>query len=129
VRERGWQRKFDDPIPVPKGESLLTLKDAAKYVVALPAKTSAREPWQFAMQMLIDAADRGGIVMLARIVMLRALNQGKPERSSTSRHCTVSPSSDAIIGREGHWQSRVLRNDLDWWQKSHRIRSLSGQLP
>jgi hypothetical protein len=35
-------------------------------------------------------------------------------------------SSDAIIGREGHWQSRVLRNDLDWSQKSHRIRSLSG---
>jgi hypothetical protein len=34
------------------------------------------------------------------------------ERSSTSRHYTVSPSSDAIIGREGHWQSRVLRNDL-----------------
>jgi hypothetical protein len=33
------------------------------------------------------------------------------------------------IGREGHWQSRVLRNDLDWWQKSHRIRSLSGQQP
>src|ERR1700682_3891741 len=56
-----------------RGESLLTLKDAAKYVVALPAKTSAREPWQFAMQTLIDAADRGGIYMLARIVMLRAL--------------------------------------------------------
>src|SRR5260221_10710110 len=36
---------------------------------------------------------------------------------------------EAIIGREGHWQSRILRNDLDWSQKSHRIRSLSGQLP
>jgi hypothetical protein len=33
------------------------------------------------------------------------------------------------IGVEGHWQSRVLRNDLDLSQKSHRIRSLSGQLP
>jgi len=26
--------------------------------------------------------------------------------------CTASPFNDAIIGREGHWQSRVLRNDL-----------------
>ena len=26
--------------------------------------------------------------------------------------CSVSPFIDTIIGREGHWQSRVLRNDL-----------------
>src|SRR6266478_6494653 len=30
------------------------------------------------------------------------------ERSSTSRHCTVSPSSDAIIGKEGHWVVAAL---------------------
>src|SRR5260221_12052501 len=35
-------------------------------------------------------------------------------------HRAVSPLAglysmrEAIIGREGHWQSRVLRNDLDW---------------
>jgi hypothetical protein len=28
-------------------------------------------------------------------------------------HMCVSPSRDAMIGREGHWQSRVLRNDMD----------------
>jgi hypothetical protein len=37
------------------------------------------------MQMLIDAADRGGIVMLARIAMLRALNHGKPAPATTPR--------------------------------------------
>ncbi|WMT78847.1 hypothetical protein [Bradyrhizobium sp. Ash2021] len=31
------------------------------------------------MQMLIDAADRGGIVMLAHVAVLRALNHGKPD--------------------------------------------------
>jgi len=27
--EHGWQREFEDPIPVPKGKPLITLKDAA----------------------------------------------------------------------------------------------------
>jgi hypothetical protein len=51
------------------------------------------------------------------------------KRSSTSRHCMVSPFRDAITGREGHWQSGVLRKVLDSSQKSQRIRSLSGQVP
>ena len=42
--------------------------------------------------------------------------------------CTVSPFIDTIIGREGHWQSRVLRNDLNSSRISRPIRSLSGQL-
>jgi hypothetical protein len=71
---------------VPKGKPLLTLKDAANYILALPAKESAQEPWQFAMKMLIDAADRGGIVMLARIAMLRALNRGKADPVIASRY-------------------------------------------
>jgi hypothetical protein len=45
------------------------------------------------MQMLIDAADRGGIVMLARIAMLRALNQGKPERSSDQARPVIARSA------------------------------------
>jgi hypothetical protein len=56
---------------VPKGKPLLTLKDAAESVAALPAKTSTQKSWPFAMQILTDA-DRGGIVTLARIAMLRA---------------------------------------------------------
>ena len=27
--DNGWQRKFEDPIPLPKGRQLVTLKDAA----------------------------------------------------------------------------------------------------
>ncbi|MEH2569867.1 hypothetical protein [Bradyrhizobium sp. AZCC 2289] len=83
--DTGWQRWFDDPIPLPGGGQLVTLKDAANYILALPAKTSAQEHWQLAMQMLIDAADRGGIVMLAQIAMMRALNHGKPDPANTPR--------------------------------------------
>jgi hypothetical protein len=31
-----WQRPFDDPIPLPRGRELLTLKDAANYIMKLP---------------------------------------------------------------------------------------------
>jgi hypothetical protein len=31
-----WSRRFDDPIRPPKGKTLVTLKDAAAYIMALP---------------------------------------------------------------------------------------------
>jgi hypothetical protein len=68
---------FDDPIPLPGGGQLVTLKDAAEYILALPAKTSAQEHWHLAMQMLIDAADHGGIVMLARIAVQQAYRMSR----------------------------------------------------
>jgi len=33
-----WSRRFDDPIPTPNGKPLLTLKDVAAYIMALPKK-------------------------------------------------------------------------------------------
>ncbi|MEH2569634.1 hypothetical protein V1289_009261 [Bradyrhizobium sp. AZCC 2289] len=51
-----WKRAFDDPIPLARGHQLATLRDAADYILALPAMTSAQEHWQLAMHMLIEAA-------------------------------------------------------------------------
>jgi len=31
-----WSRKFDEPIPLPKGRQLVTLKDAGTYITKLP---------------------------------------------------------------------------------------------
>jgi hypothetical protein len=31
-----WSRAFDDPIPLPGGGELRTLRDAGEYVTALP---------------------------------------------------------------------------------------------
>src|ERR1700682_3599501 len=31
-----WTRKFDEPIPVPKGRRLVTLRDAGDYIAKLP---------------------------------------------------------------------------------------------
>jgi hypothetical protein len=41
-----WSRPFDDPIPTPKGKPLLTLKDAAAYIMALPKKEADTAEWQ-----------------------------------------------------------------------------------
>jgi len=32
VADRGWKRRFDDPIPLPRGRQLVTLEDAGKYI-------------------------------------------------------------------------------------------------
>jgi len=81
----GWSRSFDDPIALPNGGSLLTLRDAGVYIVALPPREAKQPNWQTAMQLLISAAERGGIVMLARIAMVRALSHGKEEQLEPRR--------------------------------------------
>jgi hypothetical protein len=40
MADNGWQRKFEDPIPLPTGRQLVTLKDAADYIMKLPKKES-----------------------------------------------------------------------------------------
>jgi hypothetical protein len=45
-----WYAKFDEPIPLPKGKSLVTLRDAALYITKLPkaehdADVARRQPY------------------------------------------------------------------------------------
>jgi hypothetical protein len=37
----GWSREFDESIELPDGNKLVTLRDAANYITALPAKEAA----------------------------------------------------------------------------------------
>jgi hypothetical protein len=53
VKEHGWQRKFDDPIPLPDGRMLVTLKDAGDYITSLQKKESALPEWQAAIEALM----------------------------------------------------------------------------
>jgi hypothetical protein len=80
--QKGWSRQFDDPIPTGDGE-LRSLRDAGVYILALPPAEAEREHWQVAMECLISAAEKGGIVMMAHIAMLTALNAGKPDPQIT----------------------------------------------
>ena len=73
--ERGWQRPFDDPIPLPRGRQLVTLRDAAEYITNLPKAEHDAPEWQAAMEALLLVAESGGPVMFARIGVMRALNR------------------------------------------------------
>jgi hypothetical protein len=54
---RGWQRLFDGPIPLPSGRHLLTLKDAAQYILKLPKSAQQSAEWQAAGEAVIMAAE------------------------------------------------------------------------
>jgi hypothetical protein len=51
---------FDDSIQLPKGKQLLTLKDAAAYIMALPKKEADTAEWQAAIEALMLVAESGG---------------------------------------------------------------------
>jgi hypothetical protein len=70
-----WSSPFDEPIELRGGRKLMTLQQAADYVMKLPEDTQQQESWQLAVENLINAAEIGGAwLMFARIAMLRALN-------------------------------------------------------
>jgi hypothetical protein len=74
---KGWSRKFDDPIPLPSGRQLVTLKDAGTYITKLPKAEHEAAEWQAAMEALILVATIGGPTMFARHWHHEGL---KPER-------------------------------------------------
>ena len=73
MADNDWQRKFEDPIPLPTGRKLVTLRDAADYITGLPKKESDLPEWQTAIDVLL-LCSRSGPTTLARI--LKALNGG-----------------------------------------------------
>jgi hypothetical protein len=55
-----WARPFDDPIPLPRGRQLVTLRDAALHITKLPKAEHDAPEWQAAMEALLLVADLGG---------------------------------------------------------------------
>jgi hypothetical protein len=81
-----WSRKFDHPI-VLDDKTLLTLRDAANHILALPERQFAREHWQTALRELSISAECGGSGKLARIAVVTALNtDGQYRRKPATRH-------------------------------------------
>ena len=93
----GWQRKFEDPILLPDGRTLHTLREAADYITALPEQESKLAQWQVAIEALMLVA-RNGPTMLARIAVMKALNRGVERVFNPDR-------------KDTHWGKRKLRRD------------------
>jgi hypothetical protein len=70
-----WTTKFDEPIQLPNGRKLATLRDAALYITKLPKAEHDAPEWQAAMEALLLIAEHNGPTMFARIGMMRALNR------------------------------------------------------
>jgi hypothetical protein len=99
ISDRGWQREFDDPIPLTRGRPLVTLADARAYIFKLKKADQDSVAWQAAIEALLLVANRDGPTMFARIGVMRALNRHvervfNPERKDT------------------HWGKRKLKRDL-----------------
>jgi hypothetical protein len=95
--DKGWGRPFYDPISLPGGRQLITLKDAAAYITKLPKAAQNHERWQTAINCLIMAAEGRGPLLHAQIGMLQALNRNV-ERVFTDR-------------KDHHWGKRKLARD------------------
>jgi hypothetical protein len=72
MADKGWQRKFEVPILLPDGRYLVTLRDAADYIIALPTETANLRDWQLAMEAL-SLVSESGPTTLARLAFLKAL--------------------------------------------------------
>ncbi|WMT71107.1 hypothetical protein [Bradyrhizobium sp. Ash2021] len=98
MRRSGCSRQFEDPISLPDGRQLTTLKQAAEYIIALPKTEHDAPEWQAAMEALILVAEGGGPTMLARIGFMRGLNRNVERVFDSSRRGT-------------HWGKRKLKRD------------------
>jgi hypothetical protein len=93
-----WARPFGEPIPLPSGRKLVTLREAALYITKLPKAEHDAPEWQAAMQALLLVAEHEGPTMFARIGVMRALN----------RHVERVFNSDR---KAAHWGKRKLKRD------------------
>jgi hypothetical protein len=98
MANKGWSRPFEDPVELPDGRKLLTLKNAADYIMKLPKAEQKHEKWQTAISCLIMAAEGRGPVMHARIGVLQALNRNVERVFETG-------------GKKTHWGKRKLARD------------------
>jgi len=83
---------------LPKGNPLVTLRDAANYITKLPKAEHQAEEWQSAMQALLLVVEQNGPTMFARIGVMRALNRHVERVFRTDR-------------KETHWGKRKLARD------------------
>jgi hypothetical protein len=93
-----WSTRFAEPIPVPKGKPLVTLKDAASYITKLPKAEQHHPAWQAAVEALILVAETNGPTMFARIRVMQALNRHHVREFNTDR-------------KPHHWGKRKLKRD------------------
>jgi len=80
-----WSQEFFDPIELPDGRELRTLRDAAEYITKLPKAEHDADEWQIAMRALLLVAEHDGPPMFARIGVMKALGRHAPKPGRAPR--------------------------------------------
>jgi len=75
---------------------LVTLRDAATFITALPKKEAAEPEWQTTIKALILVVEQNGPSMFARIGVMQALNRGHVREFNPER-------------KDHHWGKRKKR--------------------
>jgi hypothetical protein len=89
-----WKRRFDEPIKLPDGRKLVTLKDAIAWLAKeVPASERGMKQVLAAAHCVIEAAENGGPMQFARICRR---STGTGPRSSTRN-------AKARIGASANW--------------------------
>jgi hypothetical protein len=70
-----WDRPFAQPLPLLRGRPAKTLREADNFIRNLPEIERDAPEWRLAVQMLTDAAEDRGPMLLAKISMDRALER------------------------------------------------------
>ena len=80
-----WDQIFFDPIILPSRKPLVTLRDAANYIVKLPEVEQRASQWQAAAEVLMLVGEHGGDPMIPHIAMMRALRRHEPKAAPVPR--------------------------------------------
>lgn len=75
-----WSKRFDDPIPLPDGGSIETLRDAAAYIEQLPPSERQHPAVQVAIHVLLQAADYNGPMIFARMGVAKMVGRYAPPK-------------------------------------------------
>jgi hypothetical protein len=80
-----WEQTFADPIELPDGRTLRSLRDAGNFIASLPKSVQDRPEWQTATEALLLVVECDGDPMLAHIGIMQALRATKPTEPPAPR--------------------------------------------
>jgi hypothetical protein len=94
-----WDQRFFEPIVLPDGVKLASLRDAIVHLVnTIPSSERAMPIVLTAAELITSAAEHGGPIEFARIATLRAINRHVERLFDPSR-------------KEAHWGKRKPKRE------------------
>jgi hypothetical protein len=97
---QSWKSKFDEPIVLPDGRKLRSLKDAIAWLAKeIPNSEHTMPKVQTAARMVTEAAENNGPMIFARMGVMQAVHRHDVQEFGTSSR------------KPHHWGKRKLKRD------------------